>query len=589
MSKDSVVPKEVHDICAALGAAGFEAYLVGGCVRDMVLGRTPKDWDIATNAKPEEVVKIFPDSVYENDFGTVIVKTEEGSPDLSPEKERIKAGFEAYLVGGCVRDMVLGRTPKDWDIATNAKPEEVVKIFPDSVYENDFGTVIVKTEEGSPDLSPEKERIKAVEVTTYRIEGKYSDKRHPDEVRFAQTIEEDLSRRDFTINAMALNAAGEANDRGKLPRQAQRSGGLADQASSAAGIVDPFFGQEDLKRRSVRTVGVAEDRFNEDALRVLRAVRFAVELDFEIELNTRRAIEKLAGGLEEIAKERIRDEFEKIIMSPNAARGVLLLEELDLLRYILPELREGINIGQNKHHIYTVFEHNIKALDYTARQGYSFPVRLASLLHDVGKPRSKAGDGPDSTFYQHEYIGAKMTVRTLDRLRFPKDFVEQVAHLVRRHMFHYNVGEISPAGVRRFIVRVGPENIDDLLKVREADRIGSGVPKAIPYKLRHLLFMIDKVKRDPLSPKMLKVTGDDVMRELGIVPGPRIGWILSSLLEEVLEDPKTNEREALIGRMKKLNTLTDAQLKLLAENAKSRKDELEGEAEEEIKKKHRVS
>ena len=472
------------------------------------------------------------------------------------------AGFEAYFVGGCVRDLILGRAPKDWDVATNARPEEVTGIFPDSVYENDFGTVIVKTgaEEG----------VAAIEVTTYRIEGSYRDKRHPDEVRFAATIEEDLSRRDFTVNAMALASGADFRD-------------------PEGSVIDPFGGRDDLGRRMISAVGDPEQRFAEDALRVMRAVRFATELGFEIDPGTQHAVEKLGGGLEEIAKERIRDEFEKMIMSPDAARGILLLEELGLLGYVLPELREGIGVGQNKHHIFTVFEHNIKALDYTARQGYSLPVRLAALLHDVGKPRSKAGDGPDSTFYQHEYIGAKMAIRALDRLRFPKDLVEQVAHLVRRHMFHYNVGEISPAGVRRFIVRVGPENIDDLLKVREADRIGSGVPKAVPYKLRHLLFMIDKVKRDPLSPKMLAVSGDDVMRELGIGPGPRVGWVLASLLEEVLDDPVVNDRGALLDRMKKLNTLTDAQLKLLAENAKSRKDELEEEADEAIKRKHRVS
>lgn len=487
--------------------------------------------------------------------------------------ELTKAGFEAYLVGGCVRDMILGREPKDWDVATNAKPEEVQKIFPDSVYENDFGTVLVKTEKKTEktdsrfhgnDRESNNEKIKAVEVTTYRIEGKYSDKRHPDEVKFAKTIEEDLSRRDFTVNAMAMRAP------------------------TSYEIIDPFDGLDDIKKKSVRAVGDAEDRFNEDALRLVRAVRFATELDFEIELNTRRAMEKMAGGLEAIAKERIRDEFEKMIMSPNAAHGILLLEDMDLLRYVLPELREGLGVGQNKHHIYSVFEHDVKALDYTAKKNYSLAVRLAALLHDVGKPRAKVGDGPDSTFYQHEYISAKMAVRALDRLRFPKDLVEQVAHLVRRHMFHYNVGEISPAGVRRFIVRVGPENIDDLLKVREADRIGSGVAKAVPYKLRHLLFMIDKVKRDPLSPKMLAVTGEDVMRELDLPESRRVGWILVALLEEVLDDPKRNDHDTLIARMKDLNKLTDAQLELLAKNAKNRKDELEGEADEEMKKKHHV-
>jgi poly(A) polymerase/tRNA nucleotidyltransferase (CCA-adding enzyme) len=206
----------------------------------------------------------------------------------------------------------------------------------------------------------------------------------------------------------------------------------------------------------------------------------------------------------------------------------------------------------------------------------------------VGKPRSKAGEGIDSTFYQHEYIGARMVVKALDRLHFSREFIENVAHLVRRHMFYYNVGEISPAGVRRFIVRVGPENIDNLLKVREADRIGSGVKKAVPFKLRHLLFMIEKVKRDPLSPKMLAVRGEDIMDTLEIQPGPRVGWILGALLEEVLEEPEKNEREHLLNRVKALGSLSDDALRQLAEKARSRKDELEGEADEEMKKKHHV-
>ena len=345
-------------------------------------------------------------------------------------------------------------------------------------------------------------------------------------------------------------------------------------------------------------MGNPEDRFSEDALRLLRAVRFATELDFsakvgissgwEIELNTRRAIEKLSHGLEMIAKERIRDELTKMIMSPNAAKGIIFLEELGLLQYILPELREGIGVGQNKHHIYTIFEHNIKSLDYAAKQNYSFEVRMSSLLHDVGKTRAKEGDGPDSTFHQHEYISANMTVRMLDRLRFSKETVEKIAHLVRRHMFYYNVGEISDAGVRRFLVRVGPENIDDLLKVREADRIGSGVKKAIPYKLRHLLFMIEKVKHDPLSPKMLKINGDDIMKILNIQPGPRIGWILNALLEEILDDPKKNENKYLTKRVEEMGMLSDDALKEAAFRAREKKDEFEAGTEEAMKKKYFV-
>ncbi len=465
------------------------------------------------------------------------------------------AGFEAYLVGGCVRDMLLDREPKDWDVATDARPEEIQHIFPDTVYENAFGTVGVKT-------ASEDSRYKVIEVTTYRIEGKYTDQRHPDEVKFASNIKDDLSRRDFTVNAMAMDMKGE--------------------------VIDPFSGRRDLRDRIIRTVGAAAERFSEDALRLMRAVRFAVELDFEIEANTRRAIETLAGGLEAIAKERVRDELSKILMTRDAAKGIILLEELDLLRYVLPELREGIGVGQNKHHIYTVFEHNVRALDYTAREDYPLPVRMAALLHDVGKPKVKRGDGPDSTFYQHEYIGAKMAVRMLDRLRYPREFIEQVAHLVRMHMFYYDTGVISPAGVRRFVARVGTENIDDLLKVREADRIGSGVKKAVPYRLRHLLFMIEKVKHDPLSPKMLALRGDDLMALLGIPPSPRVGWILNALLEEVFDDPARNEREYLAKRAMELNKLGDDELKGLFAQAQAKKQEVEEEIEGAIKKRHRV-
>ncbi len=489
-----------------------------------------------------------------------------------------KAGFEAYLVGGCVRDLVLNREPKDWDIATSAKPEEIQKVFDDTVYENQFGTVGIKLNRGTTRtetqnnaeqiqrksaLSQRKSALDIVEVTTFRLEGKYTDKRHPDEIKFAKTIEEDLSRRDFTVNAMALEASGN-------------------------NLVDPFGGQEDLKNKIIKTVGNPEERFNEDALRLLRAVRFAVELNFDIEFNTRRAIEKSAGLLEMIAKERIRDEFVKILTSDRAADGIILLEELDLLRYIIPELREGIGVGQNKHHIYTVFEHNLKSLEYAAKKNYSLAVRLASLLHDVGKPRTKAGEGPDATFYNHEVVGKRVAAAVLERLRFSKEMIETIVHLIRYHMFYYNVGEVSEAGVRRFLSRVGPENVDNLMKVREADRIGSGVPKAVPYKLRHLLFMIEKVKHDPLSPKMLSVNGNEVMEILGIGPSPRVGQILAILLEDVLDEPSNNSKENLESRIKALGDATEQQLAALSKKAKEKKNEFESGLEEEMKRKYYV-
>ncbi len=466
------------------------------------------------------------------------------------------SGYQAYLVGGCVRDLVIGIKPKDWDVATNAKPEEVQKLFPDSVYENTFGTVGVKTESAD-------KTVKVIEVTTFRIEGKYTDKRHPDEITFAKTIEEDLSRRDFTINALALDVASNK-------------------------IIDPFDGRQDLEQKIIRAVGDPDKRFTEDALRLMRAVRLATALEFVLEEQTASAVRKHAALLETIAQERIRDELTKLIITPHAARGVRMLEELKLLRFVIPELRAGINCGQNKHHIYTVWEHNVRALEYSASKGYSFEVRLASLLHDVGKPKTKRGEGYNSTFYNHEVVGAKITVQILNRLKFSKKTVERVVHLVRYHLFYYNVDEVSAAGVRRFINRVGIESIDELLKVREADRIGSGVPKAVPYKTRHLLYMIEKVQRDPVSTDMLALDGSDVMKTAGITPGPKVGLLLHALMEEVLDDPKKNKKMYLKKRVKELLELSDKKLIVLAERGQERVEEFERGIEREMKKKYYV-
>lgn len=470
------------------------------------------------------------------------------------------AGFEAHLVGGCVRDFLLKKEPKDWDMATNALPEDIQKLFPDSVYENKFGTVGIKTGSENPLYA-------VVEVTTYRTEGAYRDMRHPDSVSFVATIEEDLARRDFTVNAMAMKFS---------------------ETMTAKDIVDPFGGLADLKNKIVRAVGIPDERFTEDALRLMRAVRFAAQLGFTMEEKTMEAVVRHAGLLEAVAKERVRDELVKIIESDGAGQGIRMLADTGLMRHVLPELLDGVACGQNKHHIYTVYEHNVRALEYTAQQGYSFEVRLGSLLHDVGKPATKRGDGHDSTFYNHEVVGAKMACIMLDRLHFPKKTVEKIAHLVRWHLFYYNVGEVTESGVRRFVRKVGPEHIGDLLKVREADRIGSGVPKAVPYKLRHLMFMIEKVAKDAIDTRMLALDGTDVMRLGGLQPSPKVGWILAVLLEEVLDDPARNAEDALTARIQELNALPDAELKALAAKAKDKKEEFERGAEEEIKEKFHV-
>lgn len=459
-------------------------------------------------------------------------------------------GYEAYIVGGCLRDLLRGVEPEDWDVATDAKPEEIEKIFSKSFYSNQFFTVTVQIESKNP-------RLKEIEVTTFRKEAKYTDKRHPDEIRFAKTIEEDLSRRDFTINAMAL----EIKNSLKIKNLKFK-------------ILDPFGGQIDLKDKIIRAVGNPEERFNEDALRMMRAVRFAATLDFEIEQKTTAAIKKNAIWIKAISKERVRDEFLKIIMSKNAAKGTELLRELGLLKYIIPELEEGYKVSQNKHHIYDCYEHSLRSLDYAAKKNFNQYVRLAVLFHDIGKPRAKQGEGPEATFYSHEIIGAKMTREILKRLKFPKKDIEKIEKLVRYHLFYYNVDEVGEASVRRLIKKVGLENMEELLQVRMADRIGSGCPKAEPYKLRHLKYLIEKLSKDPISVKTLKVNGNDIMKILNISPGPKIGQILDVLLSYVLDDPKKNKKEFLEREIKKLSKLSDRELKKLADEARKEKEEL---------------
>lgn len=454
----------------------------------------------------------------------------------------------AYVVGGCVRDLLMGRAPTDWDIATGATPEQIQTLFPDNFYDNTFGTVTIKTRSDDP-------IVWTVQVTPFRTEGKYSDKRHPDEVAFAKTIEEDLSRRDFTMNAIAMSVGG--------------------------ALTDPFGGQKDITEKTIRAVGDPVERFGEDALRMMRAVRFATTLGFEIQERTYAALSAHADAIADISAERIRDELEKIINAPNAFSGIQLLEDVGILRRIIPELREGIGVEQNLHHIYTVWEHNLRTMKYTADQQYSFVVRMAALLHDVGKPRTKRGEGHHCTFYAHDAVGARMAKTILERLKFPKEISERVVRLVRYHMFYYNVGEVTESSVRRLVANVGLENMDDLLKLREGDRIGSGTPKAVPYKLRHLKYLIDKVSHDPISVKMLKVNGGDLMAELKLEPGPKIGLILNTLLAQALDDPSINERDTLLDHARELakSTAVDLQ-KALDRIQKAR----EAEEKERMKK-----
>ena len=422
-----------------------------------------------------------------------------------------KAGFECYAVGGSVRDLLLGRDSEEskrFDFATNATPEEIQKIFPESFYENTYGTVGVKIVGGE-----------IFEITPFRKEGKYSDARHPDKVVWAKTIEEDLARRDFTINAMATDGEN---------------------------FIDPYVGQNDLKEKIIRAVGNANDRFAEDGLRLLRAIRLATQLGFTIEEVTWEAIRNNSELITKISAERIRDELIKILSSDFPADGIKLLDNAGLLDHVLPELAQGKGVSQKgTHHVDDVFIHSLKALQFC--QNPSWIVRLATLLHDVGKPVTYKERNGKATFYSHETVGAHIAKKIADRLHFKKEDREKLYMLVRWHMF--SVSEfLSDAAMRRFIKRVGPENTTDMLDLRTADRLGSGVKET---SWRHEDFkkrIIDVQKHIP-SVNDLKVDGKDVMKILKIGPGPKVGEVLNKLFDEITEDPAKNDRKYLLERI----------------------------------------
>lgn len=484
-----------------------------------------------------------------------------------------KAGFEAYLVGGCVRDLIMDMEPKDWDITTSAKPEQIIELFPKTVYENEFGTVMVIQEDVS------RETLRQVEVTPYRIEAKYSDFRHPDEVKFSDKLEDDLKRRDFTVNAMAF-----------------RKGELT----------DIFDGLKDIKDKMLKAVGDPDDRFREDALRMLRAVRVALQLGFSVSYESSESILKNSNLIKKISPERIRDEFSKIIMSQNPSIGVVMLQKFGLLRNIIPELEEGIGCEQLGEHIYDVWEHLLHALQHSAEKNWPLEIRLAALFHDIGKPKSRrfmeagirkgktlgiqkglALKSPNSskkkfTFYGHEVIGARMAKKIMERLKFSRKGIELVEKLVRNHMFFSDTELITLSAVRRIITKVGIENIWLLMNIRECDRVGMK-KKETPYRLRKYFAMIEETLHDPISVGQLKINGEFMIKELNIAPGPRMGWILHALLEEVLDDPIKNTKEHLSELVKSLNLLPDGALKALGDRGKEKKEKLE---EEEIEKLH---
>lgn len=469
-----------------------------------------------------------------------------------------KAGFEAYLVGGCVRDLLLKREPKDWDITTNAKPEEIQPLYDETFYENDYGTVGVVTQSENP-------RLKVVEITPYRIEGEYSNARHPDEVSWAKNLSDDLKRRDFTINALAYDPETDT-------------------------FVDEHGGKEDLEKKVIACVGDPGERFSEDALRMLRAIRIAAELDFALDRKTAQGIADNAGKLAEISRERVRDEFIRILESDRPLQALYVAQRLGILKHIVPELEEGIGCAQNQAHSFDVFEHLMRSLQHAADKKWPLDVRLAALLHDVGKPATRrfSDEKKDWTFYGHDVVGARMTKKILKDLRFPRELAERVEILVRWHMFFSDPDTVTLTAVRRLISRVGTHNMEDLVNLRVCDRIGTGRPKAHPFRLRKYMSMIDEAMRDPVSVSMLKINGNRII-EMGEKPSPRIGWVLHALLEEVLDDPSKNTAEYLENRTQELLAMPESDLKALGEEGKDRKVEEDAAAVKALRDKHHVS
>ncbi|MBW2000581.1 MAG: HD domain-containing protein [Deltaproteobacteria bacterium] len=413
------------------------------------------------------------------------------------------SGHEAYVVGGAVRDICLGREPTDWDVATSAPTDTVRRLFRDMKYFSLNEYTVTLVHEG-----------RQYEITTFRGEG-----------RAGKTLQEDLGHRDFTINAMACDIHSER-------------------------IIDPYGGRLDLARKMVRAVGNPADRFLEDPLRLIRAARLAVELGFGIEHGTLKQMSVMAGELKRAAPERIRDEFTKILLSGKPSYGIKILLKTSVLKIFLPELSEGYRKRQNPYHGYTIFRHIMETVD---RVQPELELRLAALLHDIAKPRVRKKTNNCYRFLDHDRVSADLAREIMTRLRFSKHLTEQVVRLVSLHMINYN-SDWSDRAVRRLMSRVGPEHLGRLLALREADLVAHGKDSRA---LRMLVELKERINRmagssPPLKTRDLAVNGRTVMNTLGLKQGPEVGRILKWLMEKVLEDPELNRREELVSLLKGL-------------------------------------
>jgi tRNA nucleotidyltransferase/poly(A) polymerase len=427
-----------------------------------------------------------------------------------------ESGYEIYIVGGAVRDSIMGKMVNDWDFTTNATPEEILEVIPGGLYNNEFGTVFTD----NPD-----DPARPHEITTFRKEEGYTDSRHPDKITWGKTLEDDLGRRDFTINSLAIN--------------------------KDLKIFDFYDGQKDIKNKLIRAVGEASERFSEDALRMMRAVRIAAEIGFTIEKNTFEAIKKNAPLIGKIAKERVKEEFFKLLASPNPYDGMVHLKDSGLMAEILPEMEKCFGVEQKspgRHHIYDVGNHLLMSLKNC--KSTDVVTRFATLVHDIGKPQTyrKMGNGT-ITFYNHEMVSTKIAENIADRFRFSNKEKDKFIKLIRWHQFTVDEHQTDSA-IRRIIRNVGLENMEDMLALRVADRLGGGA-RETSWRLEEFKKRLIEVQKQPFSVNDLKIDGNDVMKELNLKPGPEVGKILNDLFEKVVNKEIENEKEILLSALPK--------------------------------------
>ncbi|MGD9129789.1 MAG: HDIG domain-containing protein [Candidatus Woesebacteria bacterium] len=529
------LPFEVLFVLYILQKENFEAYLVGGAVRDLIInsidsGKTRQiiDFDFASNATPEQIQTLFLDSYYENDFGTVGIAY-----------ENLLAQLRASGIKTPIENML-----SNFKLASKRSKDKIIDLAKASKLHESLQDE--EEQKKQVDESSLLKQLAPFEITTYRSEGLYQDFRKPSKLSWGKSIKEDLERRDFTINALAL--AVNQNYLQKIFEKQEIKKSQFKLEAENYQLLDQHQAMKDLLALVIRTVGDANMRFQEDALRMLRAIRFAVQLNMEIDTKTYKSIKTNADLIKHISWERIRDEFLKMLSSDYPKKAIKLLDETGLLQYILPELSDTKGVDQGGHHTTDVWNHSLDSLQYCP--SHDPIVRLATLLHDIAKAQTYQVRAGQITFYNHEILGSRIVSKIAKRFNLSNREKQRLFILVRYHMFYYQAHN-TDASIRRFMKKVGLENIDDILDLREGDRLGSGARKT-SWRLEEFKQRMIEQLQQPMDIKDLAINGHDLMTHFKLKQGPILGKILNALFELVLDDPEKNERDFLLAEAEKI-------------------------------------